>query len=172
MFFGHEHLGKAVAFLRDSHGVDQVELAEKLGITPNSLSLYERGRRGMKEDLLKRISEALNLNPIQIWDTAYRMFRYNYFLEWAAVEGVTVEELIDRVEVQPSIEKILESHQSKMEHEGHFIDLTLRFMRSLGNTGLESHNLLKVVVEPRSKRRSGDKAVRFDPDRKTSRKSP
>ena len=73
-------------------------------------------RRGMTEDLLKRTSEALNLNPIQIWDAAYRMFRYNYFLEWAAAEGVTVEELIDRVEVQPSIEKILESHQSKMEH--------------------------------------------------------
>jgi len=171
MFFGHEHLGKAVAFLRDSRGFDQNELAGKIGITPGSLNQYEKGRRSMTEDVLQRISEALSLNPIQIWDAAYRMFRYNYFLEWAAAEGITVEELTDRVEVRPSIEQILESHRSRMEHEGHFIDLTLRFLGSLGNTGLESRNLLKVVVRPRSRKGSRDKAVRFDPDRKTSRKS-
>jgi len=38
MFFGHEHLGKAVAFLRDSRGFDQNELAGKIGITPGSLN--------------------------------------------------------------------------------------------------------------------------------------
>jgi transcriptional regulator with XRE-family HTH domain len=166
MFFGNEHLGKAVVFHREGQGLSQQELAEKLGIKPSTLNQYESGRRGMSEEQVERIAEELNLNQIQIWDTAYRMARYNYFLEWANEEGITVEELIDRVEIRPSIERILASHDSRAAQDRQYTELILRFQESLAKTGLEGHNLLKVVVKPRPRKKPQNKAVRFNEDRK------
>jgi transcriptional regulator with XRE-family HTH domain len=162
MFFGNEHLGRAVAFLRDSQDLKQYELAAKIGLKPGTLNQYESGRRSMNEDLVKRVAEALRLDPITIWDTAFRIFRYNYFLERADEEGIAVEELIDRAEMRPSVEQIMESYDSKIERERQYTELTFRFLASSGRAGLDSSSLLKVVVNPRSKGASPKKAVRLD----------
>ncbi|HEX4963486.1 MAG TPA: helix-turn-helix transcriptional regulator [Thermoanaerobaculia bacterium] len=104
MFFGDEHLGKAVVYLRESKGFKQQELAEKIGLQPGTLNQYESGRRGMSEDLLAKIAKALALDPLEIWDTAHNIFRFNHLLERADREGVTVEDLIARSQTRPSVE--------------------------------------------------------------------
>jgi len=138
MFFGHEHLGKAVALLRDSRGLDQTELAERAGIKSNALSQYEKGSRGLNQKVFLRICEALDFDPIKIWDLAYRAFRYNYYLERAAAEGISVEELIDRVETRPSQERIREGYQAWKEQESRFFELILPTLKHSGEPGLES----------------------------------
>jgi transcriptional regulator with XRE-family HTH domain len=165
MFFGHEHLGKAIALLRDAGGLDQTELAKRIGIKPATLNQYEKGRRGITEEVLKRISEALSSDPIKIWDLAYKAFRYNHYRERAAEEGITTEELIDRVEVQPSNQRLRESFQALKAQEHHFFELTLRARTPQGDLGLASPDLLKMVIKPRGPKRSRGTAVRFDPSR-------
>jgi transcriptional regulator with XRE-family HTH domain len=162
MFFGHEHLGKAVALLRDSRGLDQTELAERAGIKSNALSQYEKGNRGVNEKVFLRICEVLDFDPIKVWDLAYRAFRYNYYLEQAAAEGITVEELIDRMETQPSQQRIREGYQAWKAQESRFFELILPTLKPSGEPGLESPGLLKMRVKPPSKG-SRKKVVRFDP---------
>ncbi len=101
MFFGNEHLGRAVLFLRESQNLKQNELAERLDIQPATLQQYESGRRGMNESMVQRIASALELDEIILWDTAHKIFRYNYFHARAKEEGISVEELIARTEIQP-----------------------------------------------------------------------
>jgi transcriptional regulator with XRE-family HTH domain len=102
MFFGHEHLGKAIALLRGSRGLSQKELAERSEIQPGALSGFEKGKKAIDEEDLLRICKELDFDPIKVWDLAYQAFRYNYYLERATAEGVAVEELIERVEKRPS----------------------------------------------------------------------
>jgi transcriptional regulator with XRE-family HTH domain len=160
MFFGHEHLGKAVALLRDSRGLDQTELAEKAGIQPNALSQYEKGSRGLNQKVFLRICEALDFDPIKIWDLAYRAFRYNYYLERATAEGISVEELIERVETRPSQQQIREGYQAWKDQESRFFELILPTLKPAGEPGLESPGLLKMRIKPPAKSK---KLVRFDP---------
>jgi transcriptional regulator with XRE-family HTH domain len=165
MFYGDEHLGKAVSYLRASKGVDQTDLARKLNIKPGTLSQYESGRRGMPEDFLARVAEELELEPIQIWDTSHRIFRFNYFLEWAAREGTTVEELIARTKIRPPLEQILESYDARAEHDRRFMNVFLQFLDSLGMSTLGETHLLQLVVKPRAGKTKRRKAVGFDHNR-------
>lgn len=173
MFFGDEHLGRAVAFLRDNLGISQQQLAEKLDLKPGTLNQYESGRRGMNEEMVWKVAGALELSPLEIWNTAYRMFQYNFFREWAKREGTPVEELIDRTTTRPSLERILEVYNSRTEQDRQLLELMYDFWVSLGRTGLEGANLLKVVVEPRpqkaQKKAAREKAARFDQNRKTGK---
>src|SRR4030095_1374892 len=79
MFFGDEHLGKAVAMLRESADLNQKQLAHEVGGEPNTMNQYESGRRGMNEEVIFRIARVLQRDPIEIWDMAYAIFRLNHF---------------------------------------------------------------------------------------------
>lgn len=162
MFFGNEHLGRAVAFLRDSQELKQHELAERIGIKPGTLNQYETGRRGMNEDMVRKIAVALDLEEIAIWDAAYRIARYNYFRGRAEEEGVSVEEMVARIEVRPSVDQILESYDSRTEQDRRYTELTFRFLESLGKRGPDGYSILKIVVQPRSQKDSPRKAIRLD----------
>lgn len=168
MFFGNEHLGRAVAFLRDSQELKQHELAERIGIKPGTLNQYETGRRGMNEDMVRKVAAALDVEEIAIWDAAYRIARYNYFRGRADEEGISVEELIARIEVRPSVDQILESYDSRTEQDRRYTELTLRFMESLGKRGPDGYSLLKLAVQPRPQKTAQKKAVRLD--QKTARR--
>ncbi len=163
MFIGNEHLGRAVSFLRDSQDLKQNELAAKLGLHPGTLNQYETGRRGMTEALVEKIAKVLELDPLTIWDTAFKIFRYNYFLERAQAEGIAVEELIDRVEMRPSVEQVMESYDAMAEQKRRHTELNYRFLAFSGKAGIDSSSLLKIVVKPRSKGASPKKAIRVDP---------
>lgn len=146
MFFGDEYLGKAVAHLRSGKDLKQHQLAEKIGVKPGTMNQYESGRRGMSEDTVSRIAVALEIGEIEIWVTAYRIFRR---------ERTTVEELISRLGSRPSVDQILQTYDSRMEHDRRFMDLTFRFLESLGRHGVDGTNLLEVVVQARSQRGAG-----------------
>jgi transcriptional regulator with XRE-family HTH domain len=160
MVFGNEHLGRAVAFLRDSQNLKQHELAARIGIKPGTLNQYESGRRGMTEDLLKKIARTLELDEIVIWDTAYKIVRYNYFRGRADAEGIPVEELIARIEVQPSIDQLMESYDAKTEQDRQYTELNYRFMESLGRRGPDGYGILKIAVQPREQKTPLKKAIR------------
>jgi transcriptional regulator with XRE-family HTH domain len=163
MVFGNEHLGRAVVFLRESQNLKQHELAERLDIKPPTLHQYETGRRGMTENMVKKIAVALGLDEIVLWDTAHKIFRYNYFHTRAKEEGIAVEELIARIEIQPSIEQVMESYDSKTERDRQYTEITFRFLESLGRRGPDGFDLLKVLVKPRDQNETPrKKALRLE----------
>lgn len=164
MFFGHEHLGKSIAVLRGSRGLSQKELAERSGIQSTALSMFEKGKRGVDEGDFLRICAELDFDPIKVWDLAYQAFRYNYYLERAAMEGITAEELIDRVEKRPSQQRLREGYQAWKEQESRFFELILPTLKPPVEPGLESQGLLMMRIKPPSKKKAtSKKVVRFDP---------
>ncbi|HEV7509770.1 MAG TPA: helix-turn-helix transcriptional regulator [Thermoanaerobaculia bacterium] len=160
MFFGDEHLGKAVAFLREAKGLKQQELAQKISIKPGTLNQYESGRRGMSEDLLYRVAKALELDLLEIWDTAHRIFRFNHLQERAEMEGTTLEDLLSRSGARPSVEQILEIYDSRIKQDRQLMGSVLRFLDPKGSTGLDGSNLLRIVVKPRAEK-PRKKAIRI-----------
>lgn len=61
-----EKIGKFIATLRKEKGLTQQELAEKLGITKNAVSKWERGLGLMDLSLLKPLSEILDVSVTEI----------------------------------------------------------------------------------------------------------
>ena len=64
-----ENVGQTIRLLRTAAGMKQKELAEAVGIQPNSLSLIESGKRELSLGLLRSIAKALDV-PISLifWD--------------------------------------------------------------------------------------------------------
>ena len=61
-----EKIGKFIAKQRKLKNLTQEELAEKLGITKNAVSKWERGLCLMDMSLLKPLSEILEVNVNEI----------------------------------------------------------------------------------------------------------
>lgn len=61
-----EKIGKFIAELRKQKKITQEQLAEKLGITKNAVSKWERGLGLMDLSLLKPLSEILNVSVTEI----------------------------------------------------------------------------------------------------------
>jgi transcriptional regulator with XRE-family HTH domain len=60
--------GERIKKVRKQKGMTQKELADKLGITNNSLSRYEIGERQPPVDMLEKIANALG---VQMWELLY-----------------------------------------------------------------------------------------------------
>jgi len=162
MFFGDEHLGKAVAMLRESVDLNQKELAHKVGVEPNTMNQYESGRRGMSEEVVVKVAKVLERDPIEVWDMAYSIFRFNHFREQALREGVNVDELMARTESRPSLGVILELFESLKARERQLMAAILRFVDPAGRTGLGGLGLVKVIVHTHPHKTSKvRKAIRF-----------
>jgi transcriptional regulator with XRE-family HTH domain len=155
MFFGDEHLGKAIAILRDRRGLLQKDLAARIRIGKGTMNQYELGRRGLPEETLERIAEVLESETIEIWDMAHAIFRFNHFLERAERENVDVEELIARHEARSSVEGILAIYDSRAEKER---ELFRQILESISNERNGS-GVLRYVVRPVSRKTA--KATRF-----------
>ena len=89
--------------------MDQVRLAHEIGVHRSTMNGYERGTRGMDEATLERISLALDCTPIEIWEDAFNIFRYNFFREQAAKTGVSTEELMAGIHSRLSTEQIIQT---------------------------------------------------------------
>jgi transcriptional regulator with XRE-family HTH domain len=162
MFFGDEHLGKAVAMLRESADLNQKELAQRIGVEPNTMNQYESGRRGMSEEVIFKIADVLQRDPVEIWDMAYSIFRFNHFRERAEREGIDVDELIARCEPQPSRAELMELYDSRLVSDREWIAALLKFVDSVERTRLGGLGLLRIVVQAhRHKSAKTRRAVRF-----------
>ena len=64
-------LGKTIKLLRISSGLKQKELAPRLGVTANYLSLVENDKREPRVSFLRALSAELNLPMgLFLWDTS------------------------------------------------------------------------------------------------------
>lgn len=50
-------VGERIAYLRERKGLSQTQLANKLNVAQSTLAMWEKGKRGLKEDSIKTISE-------------------------------------------------------------------------------------------------------------------
>jgi transcriptional regulator with XRE-family HTH domain len=60
-------IGETIRKIRISRGIEQVELAERIGVTQGHLSKIETGKVNVSIDKLKKISEALGINDSLIF---------------------------------------------------------------------------------------------------------
>ena len=159
--FGDEHLGKAIALRRDRRAVTQVELAAKIGVNKSTMNAYERGKRGMDEATLDRIAAVLECDPLEIWEDAFKIFRYNYFAKQAKRMGVTAEELAHRTDPRPSIERLGTGFRAIADTVWTFMVDVLAYLRP--DRYYESRNGISmwgVVVKPPAKA-TRRRAIRF-----------
>lgn len=56
-------LGERIKQLRKSYKMTQQELAEKLGITPSAVGMYEQNRREPKYDMLDQLCKIFSVSP-------------------------------------------------------------------------------------------------------------
>ena len=63
---GKESIGERLARFRKEQGYTQNELAEKIGITNNLVSEYERGRLKVSGEMVARFSIALDISTDEI----------------------------------------------------------------------------------------------------------
>ena len=60
-----EIIGRNIQRIRKSNGINQDYMAETLGVSPATLSLYETGKRSPKTSMLEKIAEVLQV-PISV----------------------------------------------------------------------------------------------------------
>ncbi len=73
-----EHLGRALATLRDKHNKTQEEVASVAGVTPSMISNYEREKEKPSLDSLWKILGAMNCSLIDL-EAALRFVRGDAF---------------------------------------------------------------------------------------------
>lgn len=52
---------------RESSGITQAELAQKLEVSHQSISSYEKGLREPSLDMIKKLADALNCKPTDLY---------------------------------------------------------------------------------------------------------
>ncbi|SFE34002.1 Helix-turn-helix [Chitinophaga sp. CF118] len=55
--------GDAVATIRRKHGMKQLELAEKTGLSASAISLIESGKKNPSEETLDKIAKVFKTDP-------------------------------------------------------------------------------------------------------------
>lgn len=63
---GTETLGQRIARLRKLQGYSQTELANKIGLTQDLISAYERGKLGMQAEMCVRFAKALKVSTDEL----------------------------------------------------------------------------------------------------------
>jgi transcriptional regulator with XRE-family HTH domain len=170
MPFGNEHLGKAVALLREMADLSQKELASRVDVQPNTMSQYESGRSGMSEKMIFKIAEECKRDPVEIWDMAYSIFRFNHLRERAEKEDLSVEELVARLRIPPSLEAVLKFFDSLAKLFDSLAANVPQLVAGAQESG--GHALMKVIVKSRpSKSSKTQKAVGFSGRKKPPRSS-
>lgn len=57
-----ETIGDRLKKLRKENKLTQKDMAEKLGIHPNTISMYEKGNRNIPSSMIKKISDTFNVS--------------------------------------------------------------------------------------------------------------
>lgn len=55
-------LGKRIALLRRMMGITQMQLANRLHVSPSTVGMYEQGRRSPSIDILTQLSKEFNIS--------------------------------------------------------------------------------------------------------------
>ncbi|MDO5437401.1 MAG: helix-turn-helix transcriptional regulator [bacterium] len=92
-----KNFGKRVRELRLQSGLTQEELAEKIGISPKSLSQIELGGNFVSADTLELICSTLNISPDILFN----------FNKIDATKEDLVEEIVDTIKDKPELIKAI-----------------------------------------------------------------
>lgn len=103
--------------LREEKNISQLELAKKLNLTQQSISLYEKGDREPSIDVLKSIANFFNVSldyllgksDIRNYDEDEKEFRFAFHKE---TEGMTDEEIKDALRFYKEMKKKIKGDQS------------------------------------------------------------
>jgi transcriptional regulator with XRE-family HTH domain len=72
------NIGRTIKVLRTSAGLKQLELADRVKVSPNYLSLVEAGRKEPSLSLLKKLSHALDVPLVFLmWDSTDHTHKFN-----------------------------------------------------------------------------------------------
>lgn len=63
-------IGKAIEYYRKKRNLTTTELAESLGLSQSTISLYEKGSRNVSDEMVERISEVLNVSKEELIEKA------------------------------------------------------------------------------------------------------
>ena len=102
--------------LKEEKNISQLELAKKLNLTQQSISLYEKGDREPSIDVLKSIANFFNVSldyllgksDIRNYDKDEREFRFAFHKE---TEGMTDEEIKDALRFYKEMKKKIKGDQ-------------------------------------------------------------
>lgn len=73
--------------LRQSQGLTQVQMADKLEVSPSAIGMYEQGRRKPDSDMLKKICQMFNVSLDYLLDVSVN----------SEVEEKSVTDFIDEI---------------------------------------------------------------------------
>ncbi len=79
--------GDLIKKARTNAGVTQAELAERLGITPQAVSQYERGIKNPKLETIRRIAEALGVLVPDLYPEGMQAMP---ILDWMESKGIPI----------------------------------------------------------------------------------
>ena len=102
--------------LREEKNISQLELAKKLNLTQQSISLYEKGDREPSIDVLKSIANFFNVSldyllgksDIRNYDEDEKEFLFAFHKE---TEGMTDEEIKDALRFYKEMKKKIKGDQ-------------------------------------------------------------
>ena len=102
--------------LREEKNISQLELAKKLNLTQQSISLYEKGDREPSIEVLKSIANFFNVSldyllgksDIRNYDKDEKEFRFAFHKE---TEGMTDEEIKDALRFYKEMKKKIKGDQ-------------------------------------------------------------
>ena len=63
-----DRIGSRIRTIRNARGLSQAELGEKVGLSADRIQKYENGARKPKNDMLKRLADALEVRPLALTD--------------------------------------------------------------------------------------------------------
>lgn len=143
MLFGDPHIGKAIAILRKP-SFNQKDLAAALGIENGTMNKYEKGRQPVPEEVLREIARLIHREVIEILDTAYAIFRFNYLRDEAQRTGADLEEMIARYDARATVEEI---HAARVSYLA-TLDVWERKKTELaGQQKIKGFTVLRHVIE-------------------------
>lgn len=61
------HIGEMICQIRKSIGMTQAELATKMGVTPQTISQYERGLKNPKPKTIEKFANALDVDAAELY---------------------------------------------------------------------------------------------------------
>jgi transcriptional regulator with XRE-family HTH domain len=145
MLFGDPHIGRAIQLTRKAKGLSQTEIAELVGVDNTTMSKLERGKQHVTEERLEKIAQVTRCAVIDIMDTAYAIYRFNYCRIESLRTGAELETVIARHDRRATFESYRAVHAEYDEKRRELEKLEIELKLQEKGDGF---TILREVVEP------------------------